>query len=253
MYFVDYPGSVIKDVNIKSDGNTGLVLELENTMLPQEKVQSFAFSLTKVLRDEEEEDVTNYLDTRMCLSRTNKQVIGSDGACVSYVFRKVKIGTWAKTSLREEASFVLKCVIQTSQGRSLEVKSPLFEIYSHQSQLPQRRERKSDKKPVLKRTRTPPSAVVMKSLDPVPFVEDDVFGLVSLSDAALKVAFSSSEEDAPLDSAQKKLRLIERADDLRKRITSLEYEEKMIREQVEQMAAEAPSTPELIKVEAGTA
>jgi hypothetical protein len=75
--------------------------------------------------------------------------------------------------------------------------------------------------------------------------------LVSLSDAALKVAFSSSEEETPLDNAQKKLRLMERADDLRKRITSLQDEEQLIRKQVEEMAVEAPATPDAhIKVEA---
>jgi len=69
--------------------------------LPQEKVADFSFALRKTLKNDDlSEDITAYLDARLCLARTNKQVLGPDGECQSYMFRKVKIGTWAKTSLR---------------------------------------------------------------------------------------------------------------------------------------------------------
>jgi len=258
MDFESYPQHIIKDVNIKSQGSTGLVLKMHG-FLPQEKVADFSFALRKTLKNDDlSEDITAYLDARLCLARTNKQVLGPDGECQSYMFRKVKIGTWAKTSLREEARFKLRCTVTTSLGRVFVAESPFFEIFSHQSQLPDRKTEKRSERPTFsKRTRTgliertppplttPPMPVAaaskrveekVPSSPPLITETTDAFGLFSLSDACLKVSASSSDpEDEVEDCNLKRRRLMERADDLQVRIRALKEEEERLREEAEML------------------
>ncbi len=212
----------------KSEGNAGLLVSFGNMQTKSEKVLDFLFTLHKEGQQGEVEDVSAYLDTRMCLPKSNKLLCTSDSEA-TYVLRKIKVGTWAKTSLREETSFVLRCTFTTSRGRVAEAVSKAFEIFSHQSQLPQK---KSERKggPLLKRSRSSKS-LLSKSLDSAVLMADDIFGLQSLSDAALKAA-SSEETAAPPgegDGQLKRLRLLEKADDLAVRIAALREEEQTLR------------------------
>ncbi len=171
----------------KSEGNAGLLVSLIGLLDKTEKIVDFRFTLQKEGHLGEMEDVTSYLDTRMCQPKSNKLMSSSDSDA-TYVLRKIRVGTWAKTSLREETSFVLRCSFTTTRGRGAEAVSHAFEIYSHQSQLPQK---KTDKKVAgptsLKRSRSAKN-LLGKSLDSAVLMADDVFGLQSLSDAALKVS-----------------------------------------------------------------
>ena len=193
-----------------------------------EKILDSSFSLQKTDATDIAEDVSSYLDTRMCVPKSNK-LVSNDPASATYCIRKIKIGTWAKTSLREEAKFVLRATFKTNRGRVAEAVSSSFEIFSHQSQLPQKKE---GKKPLLKRSRSNKS-LLSKSLDSAVLFADDIFGLQSLSDAALKAA--SSEETAPamgvVDAETKRMRLLEKADDLAVRIAALKEEERKLREE----------------------
>ena len=172
---------------------------------------------------------------------------------VLFCLSQIKVGTWAKTSLREDATFVLRCVFKASDGRTCAALSSNFQIFSHQSQLPQKKG-KSEKSSGRKRTRpigapkqetTPPAPVapmvhLQNGLSPTFAAvkqEEDVFGLHSLSDAALKAA-SSEEAVAPVsDERLKKKILLERADDLALRIRTLQDEERLLREQAANVAS----------------
>lgn len=148
------------------------------------------------------------------------------------------MGTWAKTSLREDASFVLRCVFRASDGRTAEAVSSHFQVFSHQSQLPQRKG-KAEKAASLKRVRS--KRVLAKSAESglevfraaeveIKQEEADVFGLNSLSDAALKAASSEEAAQPAEDSRLKKKMLLERADDIALRIRTLQDEERQLRE-----------------------
>jgi hypothetical protein len=213
----------------KSEGNAGLLVSFGNMQTRTEKVVEFVFALEKEGQQGEVEDVSSYLDTRMCLAKSNKLLCNSDTEA-TYVLRKIKVGTWAKTSLREETSFVLRCSFTTSRGRAAVAVSKAFEIFSHQSQLPQK---KSERKggPQLKRSRSSKS-LLSKSLDSAVLMADDIFGLQSLSDAALKAASSEETANTPgveEDGQLKRLRLLEKADDLAVRIAALREEEHSLR------------------------
>lgn len=193
-------------------------------MQPEERVASFSFSMKKLLPGEEDtEDMTQYLDVRMCQARTNKQIVDEQGSTVQYVFRKVKIGTWAKTSLREEAHFVLRLHFSTTLGRKFTVDSPSFEVFSHQSQLPDRRNEK--------RTATMEHREVLQKRPRAP---EDTFGLTSLCDAMLKT--SGAKVDAESDMSLKRQRLLERANDLAVRIAALQEEEASVRAEIDQLS-----------------
>ena len=163
----------------------------------------------------------------------------------------IKVGTWAKTSLREETSFVLRCSFTTSRGRVVEAVSQAFEIFSHQSQLPQKKsDRKAGAAPQLKRSRSSKS-LLSKSLDSAVLFADDIFGLQSLSDAALKAA-SSEETAAPQgleDGQLKRLRLLEKADDLAVRIAALREEEHTLRAEAARFEVQDLSSAAAVKME----
>ena len=109
-----------------------------------ETVVSFSFELKKHINGEETGDISSYVDHRMCQLRTNR-LAGN-----KYFFRKLKIGSWAKTTMRECCDhFMLHAAVLTSFNRTYTAKSTPFEVFSHQSQLPE----KKGKKP-LKRSRS---------------------------------------------------------------------------------------------------
>lgn len=105
-----------------------------------------AFTLQKESCDGAEvEDCTNYLDARMCAPQSNKMISAPSDGTQIYVVRKVdfvvvvvvffsqalgkiKVGTWAKTSLREDATFVLRCLFRSSDGRTAEAVSSNFQV-----------------------------------------------------------------------------------------------------------------------------
>ena len=64
----------------------------------------------------------------------------------------------------------------------------------------------------------------------------DAFGLQSLSDACLKVTASVDSPETE-DAETKRMRLMEKANDLRVRIKALEEEEKLLRERAEKLAS----------------
>jgi hypothetical protein len=99
--------------------------ELRN--LGREKVVDCIFALEKQAFDGTE-DCSNYLDQRTCNTKANKLISNGNDETQIYVIRKIKVGTWAKTSLREEAAFVLRCVFRTNTGRVAEARSASFKV-----------------------------------------------------------------------------------------------------------------------------
>lgn len=233
----------------------------------KEAIEGFSFTLWKVSKNGEvsgETDVTSYLDLRMCQPRTNRSI--SQGDSVVYTLRKLKVGAWAKTSSREGASFVLKGVLQTTSGRHVDVASDTFEIYSHQSQLPSKKD--PSKRSALKSsagttaTAAPSSSSsgaaanldgggplkkirssshpLSRSLDSAMLLlhaAHDVFGLHSLSDAALVVGSSdeTSAVPSPMDAEVRKAELLGRAEDIRQRIKALQEEEEALRSEASKL------------------
>jgi hypothetical protein len=134
---------------MKSTGTTGLVCNIDG--LGDCTIVQCSFSLQR-LSNSMLEDCSNYLDERMYTLESNKMISGPEDVTQVYLVRKVsnwsekkkvgfffffqiKIGTWAKTSKREDTEFFFRCVFNLSDGRLAEAVSPSFRIYSHQSQL----------------------------------------------------------------------------------------------------------------------
>lgn len=109
-----------------------------------ETVTSFTFELKKYVNGEVSGDISSYVDHRMCQLRTNR-LCGN-----KYFFRKLKIGSWAKTTMRECCDhYILHATVLTSYDRKYQAESTPFEVFSHQSQLPEKKGKKQ-----LKRSRS---------------------------------------------------------------------------------------------------
>jgi hypothetical protein len=224
--FLDFPASIVQNVNLKSYGLSGLLCELH--YLGNDQIVECAFTLQKDSGDEAE-DCSNYLDESNYTPKKNKLICKSERTHV-FVIRNIRIGTWAKSSRKEGAYFVLCCRFFTAEGRVADAVSSPFKLLSHQSQLYQN---------VKECRRTIFSASLIKFVD----VEEDAVGLESLADAALKV--ESSEESAGgvivmlgEEGLLKKARLLERADGLALRIRKLQEEESLVHNQISFLADE---------------
>jgi len=161
--FLNFPSTVIKEVNLKStNAKEGLGVKLNN-LQKNEKNVSFSLNLKKY--DNKNNcigDVTSYLDDHMCQLKTNTLF---DKV---YYIRKLKIDRWAKTTKREDCNhFELHVTLETTCDHVYFVSSGPFQVLSHQTQLPEK----------LKRTRSSKS-----------------FGLDLLADATLVKKVHTKDE-----------------------------------------------------------
>ncbi len=89
--FLDFPASIVQNVNLKSHGLSGLLCELHD--LGNDKIVECAFTLQKDSGDGAE-DCSNYLDESNYTPKTNKLICKSERIHV-FVIRNIRIGTWA--------------------------------------------------------------------------------------------------------------------------------------------------------------
>lgn len=67
------------------------------------------------------------------------RLIFSSNSVATYTLRGVRVGQWAKTSIRNGHVFELRCRVTSTLGRVAVAASPPFRLYSHHSQLPTRK------------------------------------------------------------------------------------------------------------------
>ena len=77
---------LLKGVNIKSDGSSGLIYQVEG--LGESKIKECSFSLQKEFSSELIEDCSHFLDISKLAPQSNKLISTSEDGIQAYVLRK---------------------------------------------------------------------------------------------------------------------------------------------------------------------